>query len=199
MLLAAGACCRPQRKAKTALRRWRWTSGFGPMDALRAQGGARGDHSPVCRQGKRVPAGSESLHLSPHRARVRPSTTTTRWTGSTYEVDDVIFDLTGNRTEKVVFAPQNTLQRVMMSPSDLQDIQHGYPFVLTAEDIGQYKVEYVGRQKGGRAGLLRFRREPESNRKEEALSAGPHLGGRNRFADRGDQRQNGPGRHAQGE
>jgi hypothetical protein len=35
----------------------------------------------------------------------------------------------------------------MMSPSDLQDIQHGYPFVLTAEDIGQYNVEYVGRQK----------------------------------------------------
>jgi hypothetical protein len=35
----------------------------------------------------------------------------------------------------------------MMSPSDLQDIQKGYPFVLTAEDIGQYDVKYVGRQK----------------------------------------------------
>jgi hypothetical protein len=35
----------------------------------------------------------------------------------------------------------------MMSPSDLQDIQHGYPFVLTAEDIVQYDVKYVGRQK----------------------------------------------------
>jgi len=67
--------------------------------------------------------------------------------GEYYEVDDVIFDLTGARTEKVVFAPQNTLQRVSMSPSDLQDIQHGYPFVLTAEDIGQYDVKYVGRQK----------------------------------------------------
>ena len=67
--------------------------------------------------------------------------------GEYYEVDDVIFDLTGARTEKVVFAPQNTLQRVSMSPSDLQDIQHGFPFVLTAEDIGQYDVKYVGRQK----------------------------------------------------
>jgi hypothetical protein len=67
--------------------------------------------------------------------------------GEYYEVDDVIFDLTGARTEKVVYAPENTLQRVMMSPSDLQDIQHGYPFVLTAEDIGQYDVKYVGRQK----------------------------------------------------
>lgn len=67
--------------------------------------------------------------------------------GEYYEVDDVIFDPSGARVEKVVFAPQNTLQRIMMTPSDLQDIQRGYPFVLTAEDIGQYDVKYVGRQK----------------------------------------------------
>ncbi len=67
--------------------------------------------------------------------------------GEWYEVDDVIFDPSGNRTEKVVFAPENSLRRVQMSPSDLQDIQHGYPFVLTAEEIGQYDVKYVGRQK----------------------------------------------------
>ena len=67
--------------------------------------------------------------------------------GEYYQVDDVTFDSTGRRTEKTVFAPESTLQRVMMSPSDLQDIQHGYPFVLTAQEIGQYDVKYVGRQK----------------------------------------------------
>ena len=67
--------------------------------------------------------------------------------GEWYEVDDVIFDSTGRRTEKVVYAPGSTLQRVMMSPSDLQDISHGYPFVLTTEEIAQYDVKYVGRQK----------------------------------------------------
>ena len=67
--------------------------------------------------------------------------------GEYYEVDDVVFDPSGARTEKVVFAPENTLTRVMMSPSDLQDIQRGYPFVLTKEEIGQYDVKYVGRQK----------------------------------------------------
>jgi hypothetical protein len=67
--------------------------------------------------------------------------------GEWYEVDDVIFTLDGARTEKVVFAPPNTLTRVMMSPSDLQDIQHGYPFVLTTADLPQYDVKYVGRQK----------------------------------------------------
>ena len=67
--------------------------------------------------------------------------------GEYYEVDDVIFDPSGRRTEKVVFAPGSTLTRVMMSPSDFQDIQHGYPFVLTTEDVGAYNIEYVGRQK----------------------------------------------------
>ncbi len=67
--------------------------------------------------------------------------------GEWYEVDDVIFDPSGHRTEKVVFAPESSLQRVMMSPSDLQDIQHGYPFVLTTEQVNDYNIKYVGRQK----------------------------------------------------
>ena len=67
--------------------------------------------------------------------------------GEWYEVDDVTFDPTGKRTEKTVFAPENTLQRVSMSPSDLQDIQKGYSFVLTTEEIAQYNLKYVGKQK----------------------------------------------------
>ncbi len=68
--------------------------------------------------------------------------------GEWYEVDDVIFDPSGRRTERVVFAPPNTLDSgSMMSPSDLQDMQHGYPFVLTTEDLPEYDVKYVGRQK----------------------------------------------------
>ena len=67
--------------------------------------------------------------------------------GQWYEVDDVIFDSTGHRTEKVVFAPESTLERVQMSISDMQDIQHGYPFVLTTADVPEYDIKYVGRQK----------------------------------------------------
>ncbi|MGO9318418.1 MAG: hypothetical protein ACLPXT_13210 [Terracidiphilus sp.] len=67
--------------------------------------------------------------------------------GEYYEVDDVIFDPTGKRYEKAVYAPESTLQRVQMSPSDLEDIQSIYPFVLTTEEIGKYNVKYVGRQK----------------------------------------------------
>jgi hypothetical protein len=69
--------------------------------------------------------------------------------GEYYEVDDVIFDPSGTRTEKVVFAPASTLDQagILMSPSDLQDIQHGYPFVLTTADLPQYDVKYVGKQR----------------------------------------------------
>jgi hypothetical protein len=67
--------------------------------------------------------------------------------GEYYEVDDVMFDGQGKRMEKVVFAPENTLERISMSPADFQDIQQRLPFVLTTEDIGQYNVTFVGRQK----------------------------------------------------
>jgi hypothetical protein len=67
--------------------------------------------------------------------------------GQYYEVDDVIFTPSGKRTEKVVYAPENTLQRIAMSPADFQDIQQRLPFVLTKEDVGQYDVKYVGKQK----------------------------------------------------
>ena len=67
--------------------------------------------------------------------------------GEYYEVDDVVFDPSGKRTEKVVLAPANSLQRISMSPADFQDIQQRLPFVLTTQDANQYDVKYVGRQK----------------------------------------------------
>jgi hypothetical protein len=67
--------------------------------------------------------------------------------GEYFEVTDIAFDSTGRRTEHVVEAPASTLERVMMSPADFADIQQRLPFVLTQEDIGQYNVTYVGKQK----------------------------------------------------
>jgi hypothetical protein len=67
--------------------------------------------------------------------------------GEYYQVDDVIFDSQGKRTEKVVYAPENTLTRISMSPTDFHDILYGYPFVLTTEEVGEYNIQYVGKQK----------------------------------------------------
>ena len=60
--------------------------------------------------------------------------------GEYRQVVQISFDDTGHRLEKVTFAPQNTLQHIMMSPADMQDIEERLPFVLTTEDIGQYNL-----------------------------------------------------------
>jgi hypothetical protein len=92
--------------------------------------------------------------------------------GEWYEVDDVIFDPTGKRTEKVVYAPGSSLQRVQMSPSDLQDIQRGYSFVLTTEEITQYNVKYVGRQKVDEIDCYAFDVAPKVIEKKHRYFAG---------------------------
>jgi hypothetical protein len=66
--------------------------------------------------------------------------------GEYQQVTDITFSPDGRREEHVVFAPQNTLVRVMMSPADMQDIEHRLPFILTTEDLPEYDITYLGRQ-----------------------------------------------------
>ena len=92
--------------------------------------------------------------------------------GEYYEVDDVIFDPKGARTEKVVFAPQNTLTRLIMMPSDLHDIQTGYSYPLSKEEIGQYDVKYVGRQKVDEIDCYVFEVSPKIIEKKKRYLSG---------------------------
>jgi hypothetical protein len=92
----------------------------------------------------------EALNHYTYRRMARVQTVdddTRKVDGEWYQVDDVIFTPDGRRTEKTVFAPESSLNRVQMSPSDLQDIQHGYPFVLTTQELPSYNISYVGKQK----------------------------------------------------
>ena len=66
--------------------------------------------------------------------------------GEYYQVTDISADPNGKLYEHVVYAPQNTLERVMMSPSDFSDIEHRLPFVLTKEEVGEYDLTYIGKQ-----------------------------------------------------
>jgi hypothetical protein len=67
-------------------------------------------------------------------------------TGEYREVFDVTYDDKGRHLENVVFAPQNTLSEIQMTPEDLQDIRHTMPFVLTSDEIQDYDILYVGQQ-----------------------------------------------------
>ena len=72
---------------------------------------------------------------------------TKRADGEYQQVTDITFTPEGKREEHVVFAPQNTLERVMMSPTDFDEIEHRLPFILTTEDLPKYDITYLGRQK----------------------------------------------------
>jgi len=67
-------------------------------------------------------------------------------TGEYREVFDVTYDDKGRHLENVVFAPQNTLTDILMTPEDLQDIRHTMPFVLTSDEISDYDIMFVGQQ-----------------------------------------------------
>jgi hypothetical protein len=67
--------------------------------------------------------------------------------GAYQQVTDISYDGKNAKLEHVTFAPANTLERLIMTPSDMSDIEHRLPFVLTTEDLPLYNITYVGRQK----------------------------------------------------
>ncbi len=109
--------------------------------------------------------------------------------GQYQQVSDILFDDRGNRIEEVTFAPQSSLQRVIMTQSDYDDIRHRLPFVLTSDEIGKYQILYVGKQKEDELGTYVFDIAPKQIEHGRALFPGPHLGGRSRFPDREDLRR----------
>lgn len=61
-------------------------------------------------------------------------------------VSDIIFTPDGKRTERVVYAPMSTLERILLTPQDMQDLRDVQPFVLTSDSIGDYFVNYLGHE-----------------------------------------------------
>jgi hypothetical protein len=88
--------------------------------------------------------------------------------GEFREVEDVLFDNNGNRIEHVVFAPESTLVGILMTKEDYDDIRRRMPFVLTSDEINDYNILYVGKQKEDELGTYVFDVAPkqiEKNRR----------------------------------
>jgi hypothetical protein len=83
-----------------------------------------------------------------------------RVTGEYHMVTDITFDPKAKRVERVVFAPQSTLRNIGITPQDLQDIRDIQPFVLTSDDIGKYKLDYIGKEDVDEIGCYVFEVEP---------------------------------------
>ncbi len=61
-------------------------------------------------------------------------------------VSDIIFSPDGKRTERVVRAPVSTLQNLLLTPEDEQDLRNVQPFVLTTKELPKYDIRYLGKQ-----------------------------------------------------
>jgi hypothetical protein len=66
--------------------------------------------------------------------------------GEYHQITDITFDAAGRREEHVVFAPQNTIERVTMTENDFKDIEKRLPFILTAPELPDYDLTYLGKQ-----------------------------------------------------
>lgn len=62
-------------------------------------------------------------------------------------VSDILFEAGGRRTERIVYAPPNTLDRIQLTPQDLKDLESIQPFVMTNEEVDLYDIEYLGKEK----------------------------------------------------
>jgi hypothetical protein len=85
---------------------------------------------------------------------------------------DIIFDPAGKRTEKIVYAPQNTLKRIGMTAQDMQDLREIQPFVLTSDDIQKYNLKYGGREKIDEIDCYVFEVSPKKIEKDQRYFEG---------------------------
>jgi len=92
--------------------------------------------------------------------------------GEFKEVEDVLFDDKGNRIEHVVFAPQSSLVGITMTKEDFDDIRRRMPFVLTSDEILEYQILYVGKQRIDEIGTYVFDVAPKQIEKNKRYFQG---------------------------
>ena len=85
---------------------------------------------------------------------------------------DILFTPDGKRYEKVVSAPAPTLQRISLSQQDLDDLEHVQPFVLTADELPKYDVNYAGREQLDELGTYVFDVKPKKIEKNQRYFQG---------------------------
>lgn len=69
--------------------------------------------------------------------------------GEYYQVSEFVFNDAGQRLEKIIKAPPSTLDRagLTMTQEDKNAFINLQPFALTAEDLPNYNVNFVGKEK----------------------------------------------------
>ena len=67
--------------------------------------------------------------------------------GQYTEVREVVFSPSGERTERMVGRPFQSLVRLRLTPEDFRDIRDIQPFLFTGEELWQYETKLRGEEK----------------------------------------------------
>jgi len=68
-------------------------------------------------------------------------------TGEFYQVSEFVFNDAGQRIERIIKAPPSTLYEVSLTPEDRNAFINLQPFALATEELPNYSVSYVGKEK----------------------------------------------------
>jgi hypothetical protein len=83
-------------------------------------------------------------------------------TGGRWDLtEDILFSPEGKRMEKVVYAPVPSLQNILLTPEDEQDLRNVQPFVMTSDEVPEYEINYLGREKVDEIGTYVFSVKPK--------------------------------------
>jgi hypothetical protein len=92
--------------------------------------------------------------------------------GEFHEVRDILFTPDGKRFDKVTYAPVTTIQRIIMTQEDFDDIEKVWPFVMTPAELPKYEVKYVGRERVDELDTYVFDLEPKKLEKGQRYFKG---------------------------
>ncbi|HXJ91127.1 MAG TPA: hypothetical protein VMS18_30245 [Candidatus Binatia bacterium] len=92
--------------------------------------------------------------------------------GQFHEITDVSFDDKGKRIDNVKFSEVPTLQDVQLSAEDKDDIATFMPWILTADQLPDYKIMYAGQQHVDDLDTYVFRVEPAKEEKNKRYFQG---------------------------
>ena len=92
--------------------------------------------------------------------------------GQFHEITDVSYDDKGKRIEKVKFSEVPTLQGLRLSAEDMDDIRTFMPWILTTDQLPDYKIDYLGLQHVDDLDTYVFHVEPAKEEKNKRYFQG---------------------------
>jgi len=92
--------------------------------------------------------------------------------GQSHEITSVSYDDKGKRIESVTFAEVSTLRGVQISASDMDDVRQFMPWILTADQLPDYKITYAGQQHVDDLDTFVFHVEPAKEEKDKRYFQG---------------------------